>query len=165
VTDNGESFRPAPRVNSSEFGHEDLVGHSLLSARRAAAGTLTEEEWPRRPDRGEAPLDDHLAYVNGCLRVLARRQTLPRGIEGLRVMPAIYPGRTIGPDTYGDQTGSWGDGVVWLTYWAGLGSSWVNLGIAHDEEGPFIESESQWRKGDPIEPLPDGRYPAFNFHG
>ena len=23
----------------------------------------------------------------------------------------------------------------------------------------------QWRKGDPIEPLPEGRYPAFNFHG
>jgi hypothetical protein len=27
------------------------------------------------------------------------------------------------------------------------------------------EYESQWRKGDPIEPLPHGRYPAFNFHG
>jgi hypothetical protein len=87
------------------------------------------------------------------------------GIERLRVKPATYPGTQIEPDTYGDRTGSWDDGVEWLHYWAGLGGSWVNLGIALDDEGPFIEYESQWRKGDPIEPLPEGRYPAFNFHG
>lgn len=69
------------------------------------------------------------------------------------------------PDTYGDRTGSWDDGVEWLDYWAGLGGSWVNLGIACDDDGPFIEYESQWRHGDPIEPLPHGRCPAFNFHG
>lgn len=125
---------------------------------------MTEEEWPRRPDSGDAPLADHLAYVNGYLRILASEHTVAGGIEGLRVKPATYPGTAIEPDTYGHRTGSWDDGVEWLDYWAGLGGWWVNLGIAHDDEGPFIEYESQWRKGDPIEPLPDGRYPAFNVH-
>ena len=137
----------------------------MRPARSTATGTLTDQEWPRGPDGSDAPLADHLAYVNGCLRILARRYTLPDGIEGLRVKPATYPGTAIEPDTYGDRTGSWGNGVEWLDYWAGLGGWWVNLGIAKDDDGPFIEYESQWRKGDPVEPLPDGHYPAFNFHG
>ncbi len=127
--------------------------------------TLTEDEWPSGPERADAPLVDHLAYVNGCLRILATKYAMADGIERLRVKPTTYPGTAIEPDTYGDRMGQWGDGVEWLDYWAGLGSIWVNLGIAHDDEGPFIEYESQWRKGDPIEPRPDGRYPSFNFHG
>jgi hypothetical protein len=91
---------------------------------------LTDEEWPRRSASGDAPRADHLAYVNACLRILAGRYTLPSSIGDLRVMPATYPGTAIEPDTYGDRTGSWDDGVDWLDYWAGLGWWWVNLGIA-----------------------------------
>ena len=53
---------------------------------------MTEEDWPRGPVTHRAPLETHLAYVNGGLRVLSRRHTLPDGIERLRVMPATYPG-------------------------------------------------------------------------
>lgn len=136
----------------------------MAPERCTAADNMIEQDWPRRP-ASEAPLADHLVYVSGCLRILARRYTLSGGIDGLRMKPPTYPGTTIEADTYGDRTGSWGNGAKWLEYWAGLGGSWVNLGIASDVDGPFIEYESQWRKGDPIESLPDGRYPAFNFHG
>ena len=81
--------------------------------------------------------------------------------------PQTYPRQPhIDADTYGDRTGVWGDGRDWLEYWASLGGYWVNLGIATSDGGrPYIAYETQWRKGDPIERLPSGLYPAFNFHG
>lgn len=129
---------------------------------------MTEQPEPARPKSHLAPIDEHLAYINGQLRMLAARASvaLPAGIEGLKVVPQTYPGAAISDDTYGDRTGNWGDGVDWLEYWAGLGGSWVNLGIITGADGdPAIAYETQWRKGDPIEPIPGDGYPAINFHG
>ncbi len=120
-----------------------------------------------RPMSSLGPIDAHLAYVNGQLRQIADRRSvvLATGLEGIVVAPQSYPVTSISPDTYGDRTGTWGDGADWLEYWAGLGGTWVNLTLVIDEAGqPCIRYESQWRKGDIIERLPDGRYPAFNFY-
>ena len=93
--------------------------------------------------------------------------TLHTGIEGLWVRPTVFPpSAAISPDVYGDRTGPWGDGAGWLEYWAELGTGWVNLGLAVGTDGlPHIAYESQWRKGDQFERLPDDDYPAFNFNG
>lgn len=124
---------------------------------------MTDHEPPRRPRQGD-PIEAYLTAIDRTLHRMSR-YPLPDGIGVLRVKPNTYPGTMIEADTYGDRTGLWGDGRDWLEYWASLGGYWINLGIAADADGPYINYESQWRKGDPIEHLPDGFYPAFNFHG
>jgi hypothetical protein len=127
---------------------------------------MTKDEAPPRASWGD-PIEVYLANLDCWIRLLSRRYDLPGGIASLRVMPQTYPPRSVvDPDTYGDRIGIWGDGRAWLAYWASLGGYWVNLGIAATKDGePYIAYESQWRKGDPVEVLPDGGYPAFNFHG
>jgi hypothetical protein len=118
------------------------------------------EEAPR-PTTYQEPIEVHLADVNGWLRRLSSRYGAD--ITTSPVTPQIYPPPArIEPDTYGDRTGTWGDGVEWLEYWAHLGTGWVNLGIAEDTNGhPYIVYESQWRKGDDWPPLivPRARWP------